>query len=59
MVWNKVREYNDLPTMGQEVIVCRDLGEEKQYYVTEWNLEDEKYWKMNNIVGWAEFDEFL
>ena len=57
MVWNYIKSEKDFPTMGQLAIVCRDLGDEKTYYITEWNLEDEKYWKQNNIIAWAEFDE--
>ena len=57
MKWIKVTTEKDLPIMGQRVIVCRDLGEKKQYYTTEWDSGDKRFWG-NNIVGWAEFDEF-
>lgn len=58
MDWINVRFENDLPVNGQLVIVCRDLIETKQYYVTKWSDEDKKYWELNDIIGWAEIHEF-
>ena len=57
--WIKVTSENDLPTKGMLVLVCRDLGDTKQYYTTHWSNEDEKYWKLNDIVGWVKISDFI
>lgn len=57
--WVKVNSENDLPTKGDLVCVCRDLIETKQYYTTHWSDEDERYWKLNNIVGWIKVPDFI
>jgi len=58
MNWNKVEIKKDLPDIGMLVIVCRDLGDKKQYYIDRWNTESVRYWELNNVIAWSEVEKF-
>jgi hypothetical protein len=43
---------DNMPTYGKLIVVSRDFGDGRGYYVTEWSEEEERFKKMNNITHW-------
>jgi hypothetical protein len=47
-----------LPLEGQKVLVCRDLGDKYDYFFTEWDEEEKRFWKMNNCIAYVIVEDF-
>ena len=42
----------NLPNIGQEVILEYDYGDHTTYEKKFWSFEDLKFWKLNNVSKW-------
>lgn len=56
--WHEIKSRKDLPKIGTSVIYVRDLGGCIDHICGEWTDIDDKYYSLNSVIAWAEFNPY-